>query len=449
MGVKAYEEGFSRRFPGQMLLKDSSKMNLWTPSYRKGITLMRTWGTMNPDGTMRPWRDEGGSFGTGFFIQDDVFVYIGMDGATKFTLFSDVEDTHNWPGGSPIRLFYNDMKNHPDTRFSDLTKRQKGSQSAPLEAPKSCGFIKGVLLACGGNDYQSDPRWGVILRLPTSAKMAFDQLLCTENDGASGLAVNDNNRYVVGDPIGLDTGNVFEFHDENKMTPLTGSAGTAVSDSGTLTPSSQSNQARAVVQRKTAPYYSCQIYPNMPTVKLPAASVIEYDEPFEECMNYLTGAQQIDEVIVPGFGRSCREGVLYTFGGRGVLPDWFEKNRATVDMGANTANDITPAPTPAARMPAAVVPKPVQVSAPAGSAVVLPTTPVAAAAVPTLAAPNPETQDNSSPEEAAAAAATPAPQAPVQEQSPFEGPDRFPPAQAASEPASPTAAQISAELADL
>lgn len=332
MPVKPYEESGtgSGGLAGMLLLKPGCRMRVYQPSYTKGHTLIRPWSTF-VDGGCMPWRDEQGNFGTSFFVADRVCHGWGID--ARITCFADVLDESNWPGGSPVDLFFQDIRNHPDFKY--LLDRT--TSFSPLSAPKYCGFIKGVLLANAGKPYQKAPQWGVILQLSASARAAFEALLNKEGKPINPKDTeNDpygwNAKYVVGDPVGLECGKVFEFAKESAIMEEEG-AEIDLSKPGTAVATSD--------RKKEIEDYACRIYPKAKVLKLPAAKVQKYDCPFEEAFNYLTGEEQIRQVLIPAFGRSARAALLYTFGGKDILPSSYENARKTVDMAPKTAETAT------------------------------------------------------------------------------------------------------------
>jgi len=327
MPVKPYERGVAgKKLPGMKLVHHNSKLKPYNMSYKKGRTLIRPWGTINPDGSMQPWRDQSGNFGTSFFVQDMVCMGWGKD--MRFTCFLEVEDGDNWPGGSPLQIFLDDMRGHPE--YKPILFDRTANTFSALDNPKACGFLKGILIENAGRKYHSNPIWGALLVVPSSARESFDELLNRENSNAEDAGNTDADphgwakRYFVGDPIGFQDGKVFEFDKESAFEDTSGGinldgTGRAQGDGG------------EIIEK-----YACRLWPDGSTLPIDPAhqeKVARYDQSFEDALRFMTGEEQINELIIPGFGRSCKEAVLYSFGGKGILPPSFETGRTTVDMG--------------------------------------------------------------------------------------------------------------------
>lgn len=331
MPLQPYEKGNTAGagggLAGMLLLKKGSKMHLWQPSYNKGTTLIRPWGDVHSDGTMTPWRDGDGNFGMSFLVQDSVCNGWGRD--ARLTFFTDVSDSGNWPAGSPASVFFADMRGH--AAFKHLMEKPKGT-FAPLSAPKAVGFIKGLLLECAGKDYKKNPKWGAVVMLSSSAREAFEELINLAASGSPAGSTDDdpmgwNAKYHVGDPIGFKQGKIFEFDKEVK---IQGGTEEDIDLTGDSTAASSNEKAIAK--------YGCRIWPRKEVLPLEYDKVVKYDETFSEAFNYMTGEEQIHQIIIPGFGRSCREAVLYSFGGKDILPDSFERDQKTFDMGGKAAS---------------------------------------------------------------------------------------------------------------
>ena len=339
MAIKPYEAG-SRAgggLTGMLILNPNSKLKLWRASYGKGTTLIRPWGNTFIDGKnkiqMTPHRDNEGNFGTSFFIQDVVCEGWGKD--SRLTFMTRPSDEDNWPNGGPADLFYNEVKGHPDHKW--LTEKVSANDFAPLSAPTVNGFLKGLLLECGGKDYKANPIWGCLLRLSKSGKEAFEKLLDMENPKPPvGDSSNDpnqwNSKYLVGDPIGFENGKVFEFDKESKFS----SSQTTPEE---INLDGRGGDGATAGKKPVFESYDCRMWPSRPNLPMPDAKrVHSANESYEDAIRYLTGQEQIEQIIIPGFGRSCKDAVLYVFGGKDLLPPTFEFGRTTHDMGAvNTA----------------------------------------------------------------------------------------------------------------
>lgn len=359
MGVKPYEEGSraSAGLAGVMITKPSSKLNLWNPSYIKGRTVIRPWGDVhtNDQGqiTMEPYRDNNGNFGTSFFVQDVVAKGWGTDFKVSFLV--PVEDEENWPMGSPADIFFQEVRQHAD--FKHLTERS-GTGFPPISAPSAVGFLKGLLIENAGTDYRSQPIWGALVMLPTSAKDAFERLLDTENPEPDPAYNNPDdpmgwyNKYAVGDPIGFEHGKVFEFDKESKLA-ADNSSGVEVNLDG------RGHTAAAAAKGGGFEKYGCRINPHTPILSLDTArsKVASYDEPFESAFRYMTGAEQLETCIIKAFGKANPEAIMYVFGDKGVLPKSFENQRVYSTPPATTPQQQAAPPVPPQQAPAAPAPQ--------------------------------------------------------------------------------------------
>lgn len=325
MGVKPFEEGSrASGMAGMRILKPNSKMKLWKSNYNKGTTLIRVWGDTYVDDNgvikMVPHRDSEGNFGTSFFIQDAVCEGWGKDARMSF--MTRIEDEEAWGGVSPADMFYNDIAGNPDFKY--LTERPSKQDFAPAGAPSVNGFIKGLLLACAGKDYKEQPIWGCILRLPKSAKEAFERILEEEVEKPGPAGANDPHgwysKYKVGDPIGFKEGKIFEFHKESALADS--------SDSVAINLNARSNDGSKGSGGAGFESYGCRVWPRMPKCELDPKRLHGANETFDSALRYMTGAEQM-LMLEQCFGKSCRDALLYVFGGKGMLRECYEFGRST------------------------------------------------------------------------------------------------------------------------
>jgi len=330
MVVKAFEDGGSSGMDSfyKKMLKPGVSLEVWQPSYNKGITLIRPWATIDKEtGQPISWRDENGNYGTSFFIRDRAYLRFGLDRA--FNVFADVaeEDAEEWTGGSPIDVFVDEILAHPDFKAM-YSGRGSGAAKdcSAVSTAKEIGFIKGLMFECCGKDYKQNPRWGVLLMLPKSAVTAADQLFEQVVDPSR--ARNDPARYLVGNPTDADHGKVIEFHAASKLTKSkapgdegsTGVLGTSVTKS---VPSAADGRPEL---------YGAQLWPTQPELALPLEDIRKFDRSYEDIFRYLTAREQVNEILIPAFGRKGREALLYVFAGKGVLPAAYENNRVLMEV---------------------------------------------------------------------------------------------------------------------
>lgn len=326
MGIKPYEQSVGtagRRLPGMKLLKTTSRLRQYK---LKGHTLFRPWGTVDSHGNMAPWRDNQGNFGASWFVQDAIAEGWGKD--FRFTAFINCEDESNWKYGSPLLLFHDDMKSHPEYKHM-FDRAEDAKTFSPLSSPKQAGFLKGLLIETGEKSYKDNPIWGTCLVMSSSAREAFEDLLAmpASNEGAAAATQGDpfgwNAKYMVGDPIGFATGKIFEFDKESKIEATEG-----ININGAPT---RSQRNRGPVE-----LYGVRIWKDQPNMcfPLPVEKIMKFDEPFEDALLFMTGEEQINQLLIPGFGRTMKSALLYTFGGKGILPASFEHGKVTIDMAA-------------------------------------------------------------------------------------------------------------------
>jgi hypothetical protein len=310
-------------------------------SYSKGRTLFRPWGDLHPDGSMTPWRDNDGNFGVSWLVQDDVSTAWGKD--FKFTAFTRCDDEANWPTGSPLQLLYDEVKFNQ--QYKPLLERV-GTSWPLISAPRHSGILKGLLVELNGKSYKERPIWGVMIVMPPSAREALDDLLNTQADAKHPAQVSAddpygwNSKYYVGDPIGVACGKVFEFNKESAFTGAATSDDINVAADGRTT----SRTSDSPIEK-----YACRV---KGVLALPVERIRKYDEAFTDQLWFMTGEEQINNLIIRGFGNSHRELVLYVFGGKNLLPASFEFGRATVDMAKPAIPKGQPQAAPAKAMPA-------------------------------------------------------------------------------------------------
>lgn len=344
MGIKPFESGVAdNKLPGMLLLNPNSKLRDYRVSYTKGRTLFRPWATMQ-DGKMLPWRDESGNLGTRVMVQDRVCFGWGID--FRFTCMTDVSDPSNWPGSSPLELFQSAL--WQSKAFPHLFESKSGG-FPPLSRPKVHGFMKGVLLENAGKKYRKNPVKNAIVMFPKSARDAVAALLDQKvsADAQPGEPTPDdphgwNAMYVVGDLTGPDAGKVIELNKESEIIEDTDDQ---VEMTGTGVATVPSGREQAEIENYAARIWPRPLVPNTPPGVLPIKldEVAAVDEPFEECLQFLTGEEQLIRCILPGFKHSAKDAILFVFGGQGVLPESFEFGRTVHDMAAKKAQQQAPA----------------------------------------------------------------------------------------------------------
>jgi hypothetical protein len=199
------------------------------------------------------------------------------------------------------------------------------------------------MIANAGKDYRHSAKWRALLALQPSAAESFDSLLNQPaSAGVSGkTSQNDpygwSSKYFIGDPVGCAEGKIFEWGEQVKLLGPQATAG--VPGMGMATPG---------YQRANIPLYACRVWPDMPIFPVKLEEVFKNHASFEDLLWYMTGEEQINLCLLPGFRHSAREALLYVFGGKGVLPRDFEYNTAVVDMGPSSPIGSTQGPgTPA------------------------------------------------------------------------------------------------------
>lgn len=340
MALKAYNPGTKFKgggLPGMKILRSGAKLKIYQPSYNKGATVFRPCPEMR-NGQPVEWRSAEGDIGLSWFVQETVVMGWGVD--SRMTALMPCSDEQNWPDGSPFQVFYDDMRFH--AQFKSLLDRPVGGKGfSPISSPRTMGFIKGLLIEHNGKPFHSNPKWGVMLMLTGSASDAFYKMINTPADNPTDSAPTPGDphglagRYKYGNPVELNGGVVVEFDNENKFI----GSGQAVNLDG----GSNDDEDRT----KAIPGYGVRVWPQTPSLPIPQNrwdKLQQFDEPFEDVFNYMTGEEQL-RMLITSFGTSVREAIMYTFGNSAALPASFKNNRTTVDM---NANQDAPAQKPAA-----------------------------------------------------------------------------------------------------
>jgi len=242
-------------------------------------------------------------------------------------------------------MLYDEVRYAP--QYKSLLDRVKGSWPI-IGAPRHVGFLKGLLVGFNGKDRFSNPIWGALLILPPSAREALDNLLNQQvtADTTAGASVDDpyghNTKYCVGDPIGISCGKIFEFDKESKL------SGVSVDEINLDGGSNKIGSDGTVIEN-----YGCRIYPGKKVLSLESKMdmVQKNDESFSDALWFMTGEEQINNLIIRGFGHTHRNLILYIFGSKGVLPKSFETGQRTVDMAAGRPAMQAPQNAPQAPRP--------------------------------------------------------------------------------------------------
>jgi hypothetical protein len=257
-------------------------------------------------------------------VQSEIAQGWGKD--YKFSALMECSDSNEWRTGSPLLLFYNDMYRHDE--FKKMLKDAPNVTSfSTLSKPKLTGFIKGMLLACKGKTFFDRPKWGVILAMSMTAKDALDALVSQLSGNPAAPTEDDpygwNTKYAVGDPVGAKTGLVVEMWDEKRMNG-TDDKEVEINTDGAAAGSEKGGSDFS--------RYGVRVYPKKPRLSLDFGLIAKNDELFEKSLRFMTGEEQLNELLIPGFGHTYKDALLYTFGGKGVLPPSFEFGMKVVDM---------------------------------------------------------------------------------------------------------------------
>jgi hypothetical protein len=193
---------------------------------RRTITLFRPVGPLTPDGTeFMPWRNSAaeGDIGIGefndWFYKEEVFT----GGTAKLTTFiaasldefGNVQDQTIQPSVAHefTRLVRRAFRGTVDEKT--YLEGSKG-RGAPVGAPKTFGFIQGMLYQRDEDDYGDQPLCPVTMLLPVSARYALFEALEEPNPDATADSDYLSDRFACGNVLDARTGKMFLFSSDAK-----------------------------------------------------------------------------------------------------------------------------------------------------------------------------------------------------------------------------------------
>ena len=281
------------------------------PVYGKQVreyTLFRPTGPLNKDGTdFLPWRNSGapGDIGVGgyndWFFKEDVF-----DGGTAnrvtflaATLGPDgrviSNDTRPSIAHDFVRLVRRGVK---DTVDELKLMRGSNSRSAPVRSPKTYGFVQGMLMARGAEDYRAAPKFPCILMLPQSARTALYDALEAPNPAFVGDPQDLASRFLSGDVLRAAGGKILVLS-SNKAEAVQ-SQPTSVSFTPGVAAPARPKQGGGEEEFNK---YICEIrpqgFPDLPrdqSGRIAIASNLLFT-PWDQALRYLTEQEMIEQLV--------------------------------------------------------------------------------------------------------------------------------------------------------
>lgn len=271
-------------------------------------TLFRPTGPLNKDGTdFLPWRNSGapGDIGVGgyndWFFKEDVF-----DGGTAnrvtflaATLGPDgrviSNDTRPSIAHDFVRLVRRGVK---DTVDELKLMRGSNSRSAPVRSPKTHGFVQGMLLARGAEDYRAAPKFPCILMLPQSARVALYDALEAPNPEFVGDPQDLNGRFLSGDVLRAAGGKILVLSN-NKAESIPSQPTSVSFTPGVAAPGRQRQSGGEEEFNR----YICEIrpqgFPDLPrdqSGRIAIATNLLFT-PWDQALRYLTEQEMIEQLI--------------------------------------------------------------------------------------------------------------------------------------------------------
>ena len=283
------------------------------PVYGKQIreyTLFRPTGPLNKELTdFLPWRNSGapGDIGVGgyfdWFFKEDVF-----DGGTanRVTFLAATmgpdgkvisNDTRPSIAHDFVRLVRRGVK---DTVDELKLMRGSNSRSAPVKSPKTFGFVQGMLMARGADDFRAAPKFPCILMLPTSARTALYDALEAPNPAFNGDPADLANRFLSGDVLRAAGGKIIVLS-SNKAEAVQ-AAPTSVSFSPGAASAAPTRQ-RQGGDGEEFNKYICEIRPqgfaDLPRDQMGRIAIDPnlLFTPWNQALRYLTEQEMIEQLV--------------------------------------------------------------------------------------------------------------------------------------------------------
>lgn len=276
----------------------------------------------NPDYLLPTW-----------FGMEAICTQCGLD--FKFDCVASCSDAQEWGGSSPILLFTEAAravaKNNPNVKELLFKEYSPANKTFPGLTVADKGLIKGALFRMDGkmctknvNGVEAvSPTMPVILLLTKSAA-GWLETACTHRNADGALALENVASFA--------NGSVLEFDYEDRIL-----AGQDIDvTKGFARASAKKNNANS--KGDGPKYHSGRVLSNYDAqVRTTDQGMLQQlhqlNESMADALYYMTGQEQIEECLLPGFGSQLRDLIKSVFEARGVLPAAFLNARTTVDMG--------------------------------------------------------------------------------------------------------------------
>lgn len=313
MAFKDKSDSSSRNISGIIIKHPSYTGTVTKPSYGKEFreyTLFRPTGPLNKEGTdFMPWRNSGaeGDFGIGgtmdWVYKEDVFSGGTVARVTFLaaTVNDNGEAVDNEMSSSIVHDFVRLVKRQVKGTVDELKLFQGGQGRSPaLAFPKTHGFIQGMLVARGAENYADSPKFPCIMMLSTSAKDALIQALEAPNPEFTGDADDLENRFMSGDLLSATKGKVLCFYADKPEAVTVGSTGIKPTLNVNM-----GNTSRGPVNNKADKFnrYICDIrdqgFADFPRdasgrIAIPSDKLFT---PWNRALRYLTENEMIEQLI--------------------------------------------------------------------------------------------------------------------------------------------------------
>ena len=281
------------------------------PVYGKQVreyTLFRPTGPLNKEGTdFLPWRNSGapGDIGVGgyfdWFFKEDVF-----DGGTAnrvtflaATMGPDGKVISNDTRPSIVHDFVRLVRRGVKDTVDELKlMRGTNSRSAPVKSPKTFGFVQGMLMARGADDFRAAPKFPCILMLPTSARSALYDALEAPNPAFNGDPLDLAGRFLSGDVLRAAGGKILVLS-SNKAEAVQSQPTSVSFTPGAAAPARQKQSGDGEEFNK----YICEIRPqgfaDLPrdqSGRIAIAPNLLFT-PWNEALRYMTEQEMIEQLV--------------------------------------------------------------------------------------------------------------------------------------------------------
>lgn len=335
----------------RMILREESKLSVYNMKTKNGSVWFRPWcdtfidangmvvnsperEAANPEVLLPTW-----------FGMEAICTQCGLD--FKFDCVASSSDPQDWGGSSPILLFTEAARaaarNNPGLKELLFPDFKPGNTTFGGLTVGDKGVLKGALFRMDGEQCkrningvdQPSPLMPVLLLITMSAAKWLETA-CTHRNSDGTLALENVSSFA--------SGSVLEFDYEDRILagqdidPTKGFSRSSAKAKGAKADGPKYHSGRVLTQHNDAVRVTDQGV---------LRSLHDMNEPIGTALRYMSGREQIEECLLPGFGGQLRELILSVFQARGVLPEAY----------VNARTFSTPAPALGGAGPAPVMPQ--------------------------------------------------------------------------------------------